>query len=310
MKILELDICNVRGIPYMTLKPEGKNLVVWGLNGSGKSAVVDAIDFLLTGHISRLIGEGTGELSLPRHGPHIDHMPEDAVVRALICLEAISEPIEIKRCMSAPQDVEIVCEEESKPFYDRIILHPSLVKPSLQLITDELVEYKAELTAEEDARLAEVARVKDIKDRFNAIGDIRGALVKANINIKNPALELKRIIEEDDQSVLSALESAATEVVADENKKNNRKNKKQLGRIAVKACEACLELIAGFNITRNLTAEQKDTMATTYAPLLEALNQKRPGKFKSLVEGLTPDGTLVTDQMKTELLEELAEFGM
>ena len=201
-------------------------------------------------------------------------------------------------------------EDDSKPFYDRIILHPTLVKPSLQLINDELTDYKAEETAKEDARLAEVARVQDIKDRFNAIEDIRGAFEKASITAKNPALELKRIIEEDDQTVLSSLESAATEFNSDKNKKKNREDKKKLGKIAVKACEACLELIAGFNITRSLTAAQKDSMATTYAPLLEALNQKRPGKFKSLVEGLTPDGTLVTDQMKTELLEELAEFGM
>ena len=94
MKILELDIHNVRGIPDLSLKPDGKNLVIWGLNGSGKSAVVDAIDFLLTGNISRLIGEGTGEISLPRHGPHIDHKPEEAVVRALISLDAVAEKVE------------------------------------------------------------------------------------------------------------------------------------------------------------------------------------------------------------------------
>ncbi len=45
MNILELEICNIRGIPHLLLKPDGKNLVIWGLNGSGKSAVVDAIDF-------------------------------------------------------------------------------------------------------------------------------------------------------------------------------------------------------------------------------------------------------------------------
>ena len=74
MNILELDIHNVRGIPDLPLKPNGKSLVIWGLNGSGKSAVVDAIDFLLTGRISRLIGEGTGDLSLIKHGPHVDHL--------------------------------------------------------------------------------------------------------------------------------------------------------------------------------------------------------------------------------------------
>ncbi len=45
MRLLELEIHNVRGICDLTLKPSGKNLVVWGQNGSGKSAVVDSIDF-------------------------------------------------------------------------------------------------------------------------------------------------------------------------------------------------------------------------------------------------------------------------
>jgi len=70
MKILELEIHNVRGIRDIILTPNGKNLVVWGPNGSGKSAVVDALDFLLTGKITRLMGKGTGGITLNKHGPH------------------------------------------------------------------------------------------------------------------------------------------------------------------------------------------------------------------------------------------------
>lgn len=84
MKLLELEIDNVRGIGHLLLKPDGKNFVVWGPNGSGKSAVVDAIDFLLTGRITRLIGKGTGGITLAEHGPHIDHEPEEAIVRAVV----------------------------------------------------------------------------------------------------------------------------------------------------------------------------------------------------------------------------------
>jgi len=69
MKILKLEIKNVRGIPDLTIEPNGKSFVVYGPNGSGKSAVVDALDFLLTGKIARLIGEGTEGISLKEHGP-------------------------------------------------------------------------------------------------------------------------------------------------------------------------------------------------------------------------------------------------
>ena len=84
MRVLELEIHNVRGIRQLLLKPGGSNFVIWGPNGSGKSAVVDAIDFLLTARVSRLTGKGTGGITLSRHGPHIDEPPEKATVRAIV----------------------------------------------------------------------------------------------------------------------------------------------------------------------------------------------------------------------------------
>ncbi len=72
MKILELKINKIRGIKSLTLTPKGNTFVVWGPNGTGKSGVIDSIDFLLTGQITRLIGASTKALTLKKHGPHID----------------------------------------------------------------------------------------------------------------------------------------------------------------------------------------------------------------------------------------------
>ena len=73
MKILDMTVKDVRGIRQeINFEPEGKNVVIFGPNGTGKSAVVDAIDFLLTGDISRLAGRGTMGMSLKKHGKHID----------------------------------------------------------------------------------------------------------------------------------------------------------------------------------------------------------------------------------------------
>ena len=72
MRILTLEVTNIRGIKNINLSPNGQNVVVYGPNGTGKSAIVDAIDFLLTGKISRLTGEGSKVLDLKEHGCHID----------------------------------------------------------------------------------------------------------------------------------------------------------------------------------------------------------------------------------------------
>ncbi|MDP4152375.1 MAG: AAA family ATPase [Bacillota bacterium] len=84
MKILNLHIQKFRGIIDLNLNLNGKNAVIFGPNGVGKSAVVDAVDFLLRGEVSRLTGEGTGDVSTTRHGPHIGSQPEEAKVSATI----------------------------------------------------------------------------------------------------------------------------------------------------------------------------------------------------------------------------------
>ena len=100
MRLLELSVENVRGLPDLQLKPNGKTLVIWGPNGAGKSGVIDAIDFVLTGRISRLVGAGTGGITLARHGPHIDHDAESAIVTAKLQLEGFADPICIRRIRS------------------------------------------------------------------------------------------------------------------------------------------------------------------------------------------------------------------
>ena len=45
---------------------------MYGPNGSGKSSIVNAIDFLLTGKISRMAGEGTVGINFKKHGIHVN----------------------------------------------------------------------------------------------------------------------------------------------------------------------------------------------------------------------------------------------
>lgn len=167
MKILELEIHNVRGIRDIILTPNGKNLVVWGPNGSGKSAVVDALDFLLTGKIARLTGTGTGGISLNKHGPHVDCKPEEAIVRAKIQLANMKEPIEIKRCIGNPSEIE--CDEAALPYLEPIM---ALAKHGQHVLTRrEILRY---ITAEGGTRAEEIQELLSISE----IEEIRKSLVR------------------------------------------------------------------------------------------------------------------------------------
>src|SRR3989344_9608838 len=82
IKVEKIQIEEFRGIRNLTLELDSKNYAICGPNGTGKSGVVDALEFALTGNISRLSGEGMGNVSVKEHAPHVDsrNNPEKARV--------------------------------------------------------------------------------------------------------------------------------------------------------------------------------------------------------------------------------------
>jgi hypothetical protein len=167
VRLIELEITNVRGIPQVVLKPAGKNFVIWGPNGSGKSAVVDAIDFLLTGRISRLMGEGTGGITLAKHGPHVGSRPEDARVRALIQIPGLDQPVEIKRCLSRPNVLE--CPQEVRSLLEPVL---EVARRGQHVLTRrEILQY---ITSDASTRADQIQDLLNVSD----VEDIRKALVK------------------------------------------------------------------------------------------------------------------------------------
>jgi len=70
VKIKKINIHAFRGIPELELNIDGKCLLLRGENGTGKSSIVDAIEFFFTGKVSHL--EGIKGISLQKHGPHVN----------------------------------------------------------------------------------------------------------------------------------------------------------------------------------------------------------------------------------------------
>ena len=83
IRIEQIEISEFRGIRHLVLPLGRRSFGVSGPNGTGKSGLVDAIEFGLTGNITRLAGEGTREISVKAHAPHVDSSkkPEKAVVK-------------------------------------------------------------------------------------------------------------------------------------------------------------------------------------------------------------------------------------
>lgn len=164
MKIQKLEIKNIRGIPELVIEPRGKSFAVYGSNGSGKSALIDALDFLLTGNINRLSGEGTEGISLKAHGPHINKIKqlEDVEVIADITLPGVKEVITISRIMTQPNT--LVYDEKFK----------ENLSPVLELLTRgqyvftrreilKLITSRAKTRADEITRILKLDEVEEIR---------------------------------------------------------------------------------------------------------------------------------------------------
>jgi len=156
MRLLSLDVNNIRGIKNISITPNGENVVVYGPNGTGKSAIVDAIDFLLTGKITRLTGEGAGVLNIKEHGCHIDsrdHL-ENTVVRAKIKI-GIDE-ITLERSINKPTELKV----EPKKFEETVHELLSLAELGQHLLTRrDILQY---ITAEAGQRAKKVISLLDL----------------------------------------------------------------------------------------------------------------------------------------------------
>ncbi|MFZ0441503.1 MAG: AAA family ATPase [Methanobacterium sp.] len=180
MKLLELEIHNFRGIRDLTIEPQGKNFLIYGPNGSGKSAVVDALDFLLTGQISRMKGRGTKDITLKKHGPHVDYPAEDAWIKAKVKIHGLDEPVEIKRSLDRPNS--LICEDSIRDLINPVI---ELASRGQHVLTRrEILNY---VTADSGTRGKQIQTLLKITD----VEKTRNILVKVKNTLKNDFIGAK-----------------------------------------------------------------------------------------------------------------------
>ena len=109
IQVESITIKEFRGIRDLSLDLSARNFAVCGPNGTGKSGVVDSLEFALTGSVSRLTGEGRGDISLLTHGPHVDKRaaPEKSSVTLVLTIPSLGKKVTIERSVKAPRKPKI-----------------------------------------------------------------------------------------------------------------------------------------------------------------------------------------------------------
>jgi len=144
IRIEKIHIHEFRGIRELKLDLKGQNFAACGPNGTGKSGIVDAIEFALTGNISRLAGAGTGGLSVKAHGPHVDSRdkPEAASVTLEVIIPALGgKKATIHRTAKSAGNPKITpAEADVVSVFESVNLHPEFVLSRRELIRYVLSE--------------------------------------------------------------------------------------------------------------------------------------------------------------------------
>lgn len=184
MKILKLHVEKFRGIVDLELDFNGKNAVVFGPNGVGKSAVVDAIDFLLLGDISRLKGEGTGDVSVAEHAAHIGHEPAEAKVTAII--QSINGKIFTVRRTVAQKD-RVAMDQDCAAEFEEMVTY---AKSTAHCLTRrELLRFILTAPTKRADQIQSILDIKDLKENHDIFYKLKRVTERT---IKEETASLKR----------------------------------------------------------------------------------------------------------------------
>jgi hypothetical protein len=141
--IESVTIKELRGIRDLTLTLNRSPFVISGPNGSGKSGVVDAIQFALTGEMSRLKGAGTGDVTLADHGPHVEKRddPATAAVALNVYIPHLDQQASITRSIKKAKTPKITPNNaEVKAVFDELAQHNEVTLSRREIIKFILTE--------------------------------------------------------------------------------------------------------------------------------------------------------------------------
>ena len=171
IQVEAVRIVEFRGIREMNLTFGRKNFVIFGPNGSGKSGVVDAIQFGLTGEITRLSGKGTQGLSVQKHGPHVDlrNDPAAAEVSLTLYFPDLDKTAVLTRNVKTAKRFTLAPDNAAA----RAAVEEAALHPELTLSRREIIKY---ILLEASQRSTEIQALLKLEE----IGKTRSVLKTAS----------------------------------------------------------------------------------------------------------------------------------
>ncbi len=178
MKIKSINITAFRGIPEeLNLDLQEKSLLLLGENGTGKSSIIDAIEFFFTGKISHL--KTRGDLALDDYGPNTNN-PE----KSSVSLEINPETHIITRTFnSTPDFPDIFKEDIDLAKNGKFILRRSQILNLINTTPSERYKFISDIIGSEKLEKIDTAMFQANKYLKEKIKDIEEKIDKNNSEI-------------------------------------------------------------------------------------------------------------------------------
>jgi AAA domain-containing protein len=169
IKLESAHIEELRGIRKLDINFNKGTFAISGPNGTGKSGVIDAIEFGLTGEIGRLTGRGTKGLSVSEHAPHVDKtkFPDAALVELKVFIPALGKSATITRKVSSPHKPKITPDDDDvKAALTELADHPEITLSRREILRFILVEPTKR--SEEIQTILKLEEIGQLRSALNA----------------------------------------------------------------------------------------------------------------------------------------------
>lgn len=298
----QLIIRDFRGIKSLTLDLGGKNFAVCGPNGTGKSGIVDALEFALTGNISRLAGAGTGALSVKEHGPHVDsrNKPESASVSLTVHIPSLKKDATIVRNVKdartpsiSPPDADVTA------IFAKVAIHPEFALSRRELIRYVLAEPgKRAKEVQELLRLDDVETLRALFQRIANASDRDVKILKASKEESSASL----------QRALGLTKLSVSDILVAANEQRTL-----LGLLPIAALDSNASIKDGIasaatsaqppKLSKLHARNDVDALATQLATLQSADFLSLCAKASALIAKLAKDETFLQSASRSALLQ-------
>jgi len=287
IRVKTIHIEEFRGIRRLDLDLEAKNFGISGPNGTGKSGVVDAIEFCLTGDVTRLSGQGSAGLSVKTHAPHVDQHdhPEKAIVTITAEIPSLCKTVKICRSVKNPRMVEIApADADINEVIEELQTHPEFA-----LSRREIVKYIITPPGRRSEDVQTLLRLEHLEK-------LRKSLTNFNNKCKDVAEETERYRSQAETELKNALRIDKLERVLVLEKINEKR--KILGLQALTELKKETSFKAGLAVPKDMEAKPTLRKAVALADL---------SALRSAIKGEEPTSLLGNRQTAKNILEKFRD---